>query len=62
MAEKTVTLDDQDWLVVDAALQRMPYGQVAGLFERINAQFSAQMEKDLSDDDVAARRVLRADA
>lgn len=40
--EKTLTLPDEDWLVIDRALQQMPYGQVAGLYQRINEQFVAQ--------------------
>jgi hypothetical protein len=45
MPEKTVTLDDQDWLVIDQALQQMPYRAVVGVFQRMNEQFVAQSEQ-----------------
>jgi hypothetical protein len=64
MAEKTITLDEQDWLVIDRALQQMPFGQVVGVFHRMNEQFAKQL--DQGQDGTASadgmRRVLRADA
>jgi hypothetical protein len=64
MPEKTVTLDDQDWLVIDQALQQMPYRAVVGVFQRMNEQFAKQL--DQGQDGTASadgmRRVLRADA
>lgn len=44
---KTITLPDEDWLIIDQALQRMPYGQVAGVYQRINPQFAEQRESPL---------------
>lgn len=50
-AEKTITLPDDDWLLIDRALQQMPYGQVAPLYQRMNAQFAAQRPEDATTGD-----------
>jgi hypothetical protein len=65
MADKTVTLPDEDWLVIDQALQQMPYGRVYAVYGRMNPQFAAQnvpAEGTMSEDGLAARRVLREPA
>lgn len=48
MSEKTITLSDEDWIVVDQALQQMPYGRVAGLYTRINAQLTEQQDQQVT--------------
>lgn len=49
---KTITLSDEDWLIIDQALQRMPYGQVVGIYQRMNPQFAEQHDPPETSEDL----------
>jgi hypothetical protein len=42
--DKTITLPSEDWLVIDQALQQLPYGRVVEIYRRMNEQFVAQAD------------------
>ncbi len=58
MGEKTITLPDRDWLVIDQALQALPYARVNEVFARMIPQFAAQNEQEAGPSP-EAKRVLR---